>query len=252
MGQSRTPLDVAALEHVAARGWRGWETGRLGGWLLRAGGGFTGRANSALVVGDPGRPLPEAVDAVTRWYAERDLRPTVQLPGIQARAAGAAFAAAGWERDEDTLVLTAPLPAPGPDPRVAVDLSPTPDEAWLAGYRHRGAPLPPAARRVLTGAEDVVFASVRLAPEPAPLAAVARGVVTDDWLGVSAVTVEEAHRRQGLATAVMEALYRWGAGQGARWAYLQVVASNAPARALYRRDGFIEHHRYHYRRAPLP
>ncbi len=252
MGQSRTPLDVAGLEHVAARGWRGWESDRLGDWLLRAGGGFTGRANSALVVGDPGCPLPEAVPAVTRWYTERELRPTVQLPGIQARAAGAAFAAAGWERDEDVLVLTAPLP-PGPDDgRVAVDLAPTPDDAWLAGYRHRGAALPPAARRVLTDAEDVVFASVRLEPEPARLAAVARGVVTDGWLGVSAVTVDEAHRRRGLATAVMAALYRWGAEHGARWAYLQVVTSNAPARELYRRAGFIEHHRYHYRRAPLP
>ena len=252
MGQSRSPLDVVGLELVAARGWRGWETGRLGDWLLRAGGGFTGRANSALVVGGPGCPLPEAVDAVTRWYAERDLRPAVQLPGAQARAAGAAFAAAGWERDEDTLVLTAPLTPRAGVPAVRVDLAPSPDDAWLAGYRHRGAPLPPAARRVLTGAEDVAFASVRLEPAPAPLAAVARGVVTDDWLGVSAVTVVEASRRQGLATAVMAALYRWGADRGAHWTYLQVTASNAAARALYRREGFLEHHRYHYRRAPLP
>lgn len=253
MGQSRSPLDVAGLERLAARGWPGWETGGLGDWLLRAGGGFTGRANSALVVGDPGCPLPEAVDAVTRWYSGRDLRPAVQLPGAQARAAGAAFAAAGWERDEDVLVLTGPLPSPSAVPPVPVDLSPTPDDAWLAGYRHLGSPLPPAARRVLTGGGDaVVFASVRPAPAPAPPAAVARGVVTDDWLGVSAVTVAEEHRRQGLATAVMGALYAWAAGRGARWAYLQVTASNAPARALYRRDGFIEHHRYHYRRAPLP
>ncbi|SEO76503.1 GNAT family N-acetyltransferase [Trujillonella endophytica] len=252
MGQSRAPLDVAGLEHLAARGWRGWDCAPLGDWLLRAGGGFTGRANSALVVGDPGCPLPQAVEAVGGWYRERGLRPAVQLPGVRSRAAGAAFAAAGWERDEDVLVLTMPLSAPPDDGRVPVELSPTPDDAWLAGYRHRGAPLPPAARRVLTDAEEVVFASVRPEPAPAPPAAVARGVVTDGWLGVGAVTVDEAHRRRGLATAVTTALYRWGAERGARWAYLQVAASNAAARQLYRRDGFIEHHRYHYRRAPLP
>ena len=251
MGQSRSPLDVAGLELVAAGGWPGWDTGRLGDWLLRAGGGFTGRANSALVVGDPGCALPEAVDAVTHWYTERDLRPTVQLPGVQARAAGTAFGAAGWERDEDVLVLTAPLPLGADGGRIAVDLFPAPDDAWLAGYRHRGSALPPAARRVLTGAEDVVFASVRLEPAPAPLAAVGRGVLTDGWLGVSAVTVDEAHRRQGLATELTTALYRWGADRGARWAYLQVSSSNAAARALYARAGFVEHHRYHYRRAPL-
>ncbi|TFV63039.1 GNAT family N-acetyltransferase [Geodermatophilus sp. DF01-2] len=249
MGQSRSPLDVADLERLAARGWRGAEEKHLGDWLLRAGGGFTGRANSALVVGDPGLPLPDAVDAVARWYADRGLRPCAMLPGRQSRAADAACAAAGWERPEDVLVLTAPLSA-SPDGPAPVGLSPEPDDAWLAGYRHGDGPLPPVAREVLTNAEDVVFASVRLDPEPAPLAAVARGVVTDGWLGVSAVTVDEPHRRRGLATAVMAALQRWAADRDARWVYLQVTASNAPARALYRRAGFIEHHRYHYRYAP--
>ncbi|NEK57961.1 GNAT family N-acetyltransferase [Geodermatophilus sabuli] len=248
MGQSRSPLDVADLEYLAARGWRGTEEADLGDWLLRAGGGFTGRANSALVVGDPGRPLPDAVEAVGTWYRDRGLRPTAQLPGRQSRAADAVFAEAGWERDEDVLVLTAPLTTP-PDDGVAVELSPAPDAAWLAGYRHRGRALPPSAGAVLTNAEDVVFASVRLEPEPAPLAAVARGVLTDGWLGVAAVTVAEQHRRRGLATAVMGALQRWAADHGAAWVYLQVTSSNAPARELYRRAGFIEHHRYHYRYA---
>ena len=249
MGQRRSPLGVVDLELLAARGWQGLETGRLGEWRLRAGGGFTGRANSALVVGDPGTTPGDAVDAVARWYDARGLRPCAQLPGRQARAADAAFAAAGWERDDDVLVLTAPVqlrPADG----VPVDLSPTPDEAWLTGYRYRGAALPAVAREVLTNAAEVVFASVRLDPAPAPLAAVARGVLTDGWLGVTAVTVDERHRRRGLATGVMAALQRWAAERGGHSVYLQVVADNRPALALYRRAGFIEHHRYHYRRRP--
>jgi N-acetylglutamate synthase len=44
---------VVALERLAARSWRGLEEQWHGDWLLRAGGGFTGRANSVLVVGDP-------------------------------------------------------------------------------------------------------------------------------------------------------------------------------------------------------
>jgi GNAT superfamily N-acetyltransferase len=249
MGQRRSPLGVADLELVAARGWQGLETGRLGGWLLRAGGGFTGRANSALVVGDPGTTPADAVDAVAGWYSARGLRPCAQLPGRQARAADAAFAAAGWDRDDDVLVLTAPVAVHPPGP-VPVDISPTPDEAWLTGYRYRGAELPAVAREVLTNADQLAFASVRLDPAPAPLTAVARGVVTDGWLGVTAVTVAEQHRRRGLATEVMAALQRWAADRGAHSVYLQVVADNRPALALYRRAGFIEHHRYHYRRAP--
>jgi N-acetylglutamate synthase len=248
MGQSRSPLGVADLERLAARGWRGTDEEPLGGWLLRAGGGFTGRANTALVTGDPGRPLPEAVEAVTAWYRDRGLRPGAALPGVQARPADAALAAAGWTRDDDVLVLTAPL-VPGPAPAVPVQLSPTPDDGWLTAYRHLGNALPDTARAVLANAPVVVFAAVRPGPGGAPVA-VARGVVTDDWLGVSAVTVAEDARRRGLATAVMAAVTRWGAERGARWVYLQVTASNAPARALYRRSGYVEHHRYHYRWAP--
>jgi ribosomal protein S18 acetylase RimI-like enzyme len=48
----------------------------------------------------------------------------------------------------------------------------------------------------------------------------------------------------------MAALQGWAAGAGASSAYLQVAAGNGPALALYRRAGFIEHHRYHYRRRP--
>ncbi len=113
------------------------------------------------------------------------------------------------------LVLTAPL-TPAAADGVAVDLSPEPDAAWLAGYRHRGRPLPPSARAVLTNAEDVVFASVRRDPPPAPLAAVARGVVTDGWPGVAAASVEERYRRQRPATAVMAAVQPWGAERGRR------------------------------------
>ena len=53
---SASPADELALEAVAARGWRAAETAELGGWLLRADGGFTGRANSVLPLRTPEPP----------------------------------------------------------------------------------------------------------------------------------------------------------------------------------------------------
>ena len=240
---------VDALERLAARTWRGLEEQPYGDWLLRAGGGFTGRANSALVVGEPPVPLTDAVAEVTRWYAARGLQPRAQVPSPGAEAADAAFDTAGWDRSEHNHVLVAPL-AGWAEPAVRVDLAPAPDDAWLLGYRYRGTPLPPVAPQILVRADEPVFASVRCAPEPAPLAAVARGVLEDGWLVVTAVTVDEAHQRRGLATAVMAALGAWAREQGGHSCVLQVASSNAGALALYERLGFTEHHRYHYRLGP--
>jgi len=243
------PSDVVSLERLAARSWRALDEEPYGDWLLRAGEGFTGRANSVLVVGEPPAPLADAVAAVGRWYAARGLRPQAQVPLPGAEEADAAFVAAGWTTVEDVLVLTAPL-LPWSAPDVRVHLAPEPDDAWLAGYRYRGTPLPPVAHRILVNTEDPVFASVRLKPEPAPLAAVARGVLVEDWLVVTAVTVADEARRRGLGTAVMAALGDWARDRGGRHCLLQVVETNAPALALYERLGFTEHHRYHYRLAP--
>ena len=65
-------------------GWRRCTGGRprrkAGGWLLRAGDGFTGRANSALAVGDPGVPLDDALAAVCDWYHARGLPAMLAVP----------------------------------------------------------------------------------------------------------------------------------------------------------------------------
>jgi hypothetical protein len=102
MPEPRNPR-VEDLERAAALHWQAPETEPLGEWRLRAAAGFTGRANSALPLGDPGLPLPEAVAAVEDWYRRRDLRPMIVLPQ-----------GAAPEPLEDILAERSWVPRPGP------------------------------------------------------------------------------------------------------------------------------------------
>ncbi|WP_307813313.1 GNAT family N-acetyltransferase [Micromonospora luteifusca] len=105
-----TAAAVVALERAADEAWPAPTRGRLGEWLLRSADGWTGRANSALPIGDPDRPLPAAVDAVERWYAEQGQPPMINTPLPLAAPVGAELDARGWGVRPPTLVQTAPLP----------------------------------------------------------------------------------------------------------------------------------------------
>src|SRR5665811_852016 len=70
-GAPHLAISMQDLERIMVEGMPPLERAELGGWLLRAGAGFTGRANSVLPLGDPGVSLSEAVDHCESWYDER-------------------------------------------------------------------------------------------------------------------------------------------------------------------------------------
>ncbi len=245
-----TQISVAELERIAARGWRGTSERWLGDWLLRAGGGFTGRANSALVLGPPGRATDDALAEVSDFYAGHRLPVRFSVPqgvpGVD-RLAGALHDR-GFREGGPVLVMVASLATvlaacPPPPGVPAATLSDTPSAAWLVGYRYRGGAVPASGVAVLTNSDHAVFAEIAADGEQW---AVGRGVVERGWLGVAAVTVAEHRRRSGVGSAALGDLARWAAPQGAHAVYLQVDAANEPAVALYQRRGFVTHHRYAY------
>ncbi|MDP9951961.1 MULTISPECIES: N-acetyltransferase [Streptomyces] len=241
------------LAAVTARAWQPVESEPLGDWRLRAAGGFTRRANSALPLGDPGLPADEALDRVRAWYAERDLPPYVQTA---TGAAGtqellcAELKRHGWRREVTAQVRIAALAPVGDGAAdvAAVGLTRAPDAAWLARYQRFSTP-GPHVLRVLESGPSVWFATV--AGDGGAPDAIGRCVVDGRWAGFMAVEVAPERRRRGLATAVMTALARRALDEGASAAWLQVEEENEGARALYDGMGFALHHSYHHYR-PSP
>ncbi|MFJ9544884.1 GNAT family N-acetyltransferase [Streptomyces erythrochromogenes] len=235
------------LTRVSARAWQPLESERLGGWTLRAAAGFTRRANSVLPTGDPGIPMDDALARVTSWYAERGLPAYVQAA---TGAAGtqellcAELERRGWVAEVSADVRIGALAPVGDVDAPAsgsVILSRVPDAEWLGRYGRVSDP--DVARRVLVEGPSVWFASL-----PGGRA-IGRCVVDGRWAGFAAVTVDPAHRREGLATAVMAALARRALEEGASAAWLQVETDNPGALALYDGLGFATHHTYHHFRA---
>jgi GNAT superfamily N-acetyltransferase len=259
---------VVALELAANDAWPAPVQARLGGWILRAAGNWTGRANSALAVGDPDRTLEAAIDAVVAWYGDHGQQPLINAPMPLAAPVNAALDERGWTARPLTLVQTttiAPLLArlPVRPDLPPVELADAPTDEWYAmvaqhkgaqhkGAQHKGAQgtLPATAMRILTGVPEVVFAHLR--DGHGELLAVARGAVTgpDRWLGLSLLQTAPAARRRGIAQHVLRGLTQWATQRGALRAYLQVEERNAAAVTLYGQVGFTTHHTYLTREMP--
>ncbi len=249
----RTHLSPGALQRLMTDAWPPVERAQLGEWELRAGHGFTGRANSALAVGSPGLPLPEALTAVQHWYAARDLPASLVVAGPLGfdpamDPAGAAALALGWRSRVLTLTLTAAVDdvrrhQDRPPSGVELRVDPVMSEGWFQALtRYRAADRTavaavvhgsPAQRFVTAVEDDVVIGIGRLG-------------VSGAWAGVGAMWVDAAHRQRGLARTMVNHLAHEANSLGASWIHLQTDSDNRAALALYRSMGFTDHHAYVY------
>ena len=239
--------DIRALERRAFRAWPAVETDVTAGWIQRFSGGYTKRANSINALEPNSEFNLNLKDELEAPYRTRGLPPIWRLTPLAPPEADAALARAGYRRIDESLVQRGPLDGRFVHhPEVRID--PTPSAAWLAGFAELS-PVAPAhhetmARMLRSIAAPVGFA--RVEDDGRPIA-FALGVVDGDHVGLFDVLVAPQARRRGLARRLTESVCAWGRSQGARFAYLQVVATNQAALPLYTALGFETVYSYGYR-----
>jgi N-acetylglutamate synthase len=191
----------------------------LGAWTLRRSETYAARrANSVLAMEPSGRA--DAYERVVAFYEGYGARPVAAV--VRDSPEEAIFTGHGWvaeSHEADTSFQLASVAS------VARRLS------------------APRVEVTLDVAGDLATASVGDR-------ATGVAVLDGDWVGYRSIAVDASARRQGLALAVMTALVEWSAERGATTAYLQVLADNDPALALYAGLGFVKHHVYRYLAPP--
>jgi ribosomal protein S18 acetylase RimI-like enzyme len=234
---------ITRLESECAEAWPALVDEPLGDWRMRAAGGFTGRANSTLTLGDPGVEIASALQRTVDFAALHGIQPCAHV--VVGSDVEAKIADAGWTVNlahpggAESAVMTGPL-SPGAYAGAVVHNTPPP--AWWELTANTAEPT--AAQRHVLGSSPQVGYGV-LGRDGEVVAAV-RGAIVGDLLHVSRLAVRPSHRRLGLASGLLRTLHAWAYARGARRQALQVAEHNTAAIGLYAGFGCVEHHRYRY------
>lgn len=245
---------IRLIEELAANAWPAAIFQEVDGWRLRFNWGTTRRANSVWPNEDGGvLSLDEKLAVVEEFYARRQAPARFQMcPVAQPADLDRRLADRGYRLDAPTLVQTADLAtvlARTESQRVwSVEVADSLSETWFETYQR----VEQIEAKDIAGQRDILqrigpATAYALATVDGQAAAVGLGVLERGWVGVFCMGTRTEFQRRGAAKAVLHALAAWGQAQAATQMYLQVMAKNSIALAVYEGVGFSTLYGYHYR-----
>lgn len=241
------PADIESIERATLAAIAPEEVREIGGWLVGLDPGSIRRAASAVPLAHDLPPDRDVLDEIEAAYAARGLSPTFRLgdgPGLE--PVRAELTRRGYRFEQPTLVKTAHVSAVlAMTDRPPAEISERPDEAWASVFLGEGFDPVDGAYRVkaLSRSPGARFGMVRDAERTI---AVGCGGYDQGWVSFHGMRTDQARRGEGLAGRVLAGLADEARARGIVRAFLQVEEKNTPARALYRRAGFVQAWRYFY------
>ena len=216
------------------------------GWLLRFAGGYTNRANSVNMLYPSQISGAEKIAFCESAYAAQGLPAVFKITPLSADM-DEALAARGYAIVTPARVMTMDISSfhfIGECMVVTEGIH----ADWQAQY----------FRLNNTKEESVIWAQrihSNIQAQVLTVAAVEKDetvacgmcVLEQGYAGLYDVAVSPANRRRGYGYTVCAALLSEAAKRGAQRAYLQVVADNTAAKALYGKLGFTDMYEYWYR-----
>lgn len=233
-------LCVAARPAVVREVAHGWAFGRSGGRVRHANcvnplRGMRGDPLAAIVRGEA-------------FYAACGQVPLFRVPTI-ANEMDVELDRFEYGLEGSTVTLLNPLETPlVEDPETV--LKSEPDTVWLEARARISGDSPENDAAYCDMVRCIVLPKIFAATAvDGRIASIAYGVISNGMMVLDSVATDAEFRQRGLARRTLQTLISHSKRRGADSVCLQVVADNAPARALYASLGFDrELYRYHYRR----
>lgn len=224
------------------------------GWLVRFCPGKARRSRSVNAVADGRLPLPDRLAASAAVFLAAGLPLFFRItPFSRPIGLDNWLARQGFHRLDETVVMVAAEITAQAEP-VASDLDLELRRLTHAEFAEQvGALRASPAEHRLAHAQRLVQSSVPYQGwvlqrrRDGLIVACAQMAAEAELVGLYDVFTHPQHRGQGLSRRLCAALLAQARVDGARIAYLQVDAANLPARAVYRRLGFVDAYNYHYR-----
>jgi N-acetylglutamate synthase len=241
------------VEEICLKAWPALREASLEDWLVRFAAGLSRRANSANPRSAQIKDVAGSIAACEALYRAEGQPAIFRIPAFIEPAVDRELERLGYGLEGETVTLHGELAelVSKPDPDVEISSHPSADWlACMARMQRHSEQQTATYRRILGGLVlRSGFAALRGDGE---LRALAYGAVHDGLYCCESVITDARHRGRGLAHRLLGALNDWAEREGASHACLQVEATNASARALYRSVGLkAELYRYHYRREPI-
>ncbi len=234
------------IERAAFASWPAFEQVARKGWIFRYAEGCTKRANSVQVIEPLKGDLAKAIAFTDSHYAEWALSTVFRLLSfVDNEALDAHLADLEYRFVEPSLVLGMELKGSGPKAAAAASID---RDEWLAIYcAISGKNLSDQLvhRKILQKIPEASLFAVHY--EDGRAVACGVGVLDDGCLGIFDIVTESELRNRGHAANLIARMLVWARLQAASFAYVQVLAANAPAVRLYEKLGYRRLYDYWYR-----
>ena len=257
-----TSITLDIMEELMNATWPALDILEQDGWVLRSAEAVTKRANSVWPRVTQGVRIQSNVRQAEHWYAERQQPAVFQLSDRPENSELDIFLAGqGYSRQAETLIMTAGTTRAAPrgsqntlNPgagQTTLEVSSTPTAQWLELWYSIEGTATPSERKIARAlVQSVPSLYVSAVDGNGAVVGTGRVSVNNGWGGIYCMGVHPDHRRQGIASTILEYLTACANEHGATHGWLLVAAANLAAQKLYASNGFTEVGRYHYRLQP--